>query len=182
MRVDVGADFYTSVAPEEAAIVRAAQSLGRCSFQGDQLQALLDGMPVDALRSVAAGMTMDELHENRAGFVAAVRDRLTEVFLRKLAEVIAKSKKDRAQTDADAQVSVRKVAVAASRQTLEIDLEERRAQIALAQEIEALTAAQITEVAWRKAERKPRRGRSRYRPRRRGRDNIGPDQCRKHPA
>lgn len=185
MRVDVGAEFYTSVAPEEDAIVRAAQSLGRRLFQGDQLQALVEGMLVDALRSVAAGMSLDDLHDDRAGFVAAVRVRLGEVFaryglrldavsltsldqtpfsaldennafnavgMRKLAEVIARSKKDRAQTDAEAQVAVRKVAVAASRQTLEIDLEERRAQIAQAQKIEILTAAQITEVAQRKAD------------------------------
>ena len=31
-------------------------------------------MMIDALRSVAAQMTMDELHENRATFVKQVRD------------------------------------------------------------------------------------------------------------
>jgi len=185
MRVDVGAEFYTSVAPEEDAIARAAQSLGRRSFHSDQLQALLEGMLVDALRSVAAGMSLDEMHENRADFVAAVRGNLTEVFaryglqldsvslttldqtpfatldennafnavgMRKLAEVIAQSKKDRAQTDADADVAVRKVAVEASRRTMDLDLEERRARIAQQQEIETLMAAQITEVARRKAD------------------------------
>mgnify|MGYP000390945348 CR=1 FL=1 len=36
---------------------------------------------VDALRSVAARMTMDELHENRAIFVAEVRDGVLKLFV-----------------------------------------------------------------------------------------------------
>jgi len=64
------------------------------------LRDLIDGMMVDALRSVAARMTMDELHENRAHFVA---------------EVIAKSKKERAAIDADSEVSVRRASMEASR-------------------------------------------------------------------
>ncbi len=185
MRVDVGAQFYVSVASNDDAIARAAQTLGKRTFQADQLRSLVDGMMVDALRSVAARMTMDELHENRAAFVAEVRESLREVLvrygleldsvsltaldqtpfasldennafnavgMRKLAEVIAKSKKERAEIDADAEVSVRRAAMEASRRSLEIDLEERRAQIAQQQEIETLSAAQLAEVAMRKAE------------------------------
>ncbi len=185
MRVDVGAEFYVSVAPEDDAIARAAQTLGKRTFQPDQLRSLVDGMMIDALRSVAARMTMDELHENRATFVAEVRDSLKGVLarygleldsvsltaldqtpfasldennafnavgMRKLAEVIATSKKERAEIDADAEVSVRRAAMEASRRRLEIDLEERRAEIAQQQEIETLSAAQIAEIARRKAE------------------------------
>lgn len=185
MRVDVGAQFYASVMPTEEAIARAAQTLGKRTFKPDELRSLIDGMMVDALRSVAARMTMDELHENRSTFVAEVRDSLKDVLsryglqldsvsltaldqtpfssldennafnavgMRKLAEVIAKSKKERAEIDADAQVSVRKAAVDASRRTMDINLEERRAEIAQQQEIETLTAAQIAEIARRKAD------------------------------
>ncbi len=185
MRVDVGAEFYVSVAPEDGAIARAAQTLGKRTFQADQLRALVDGMMVDALRSVAARMTMDELHENRSVFVVEVRDSLKDVLsrygleldsvsltaldqtpfasldennafnavgMRKLAEVIAKSKKERAEIDADAEVSVRRAAMEASKRSLEIDLEERRAQISQQQEIETLSAAQLAEIARRKAE------------------------------
>ena len=121
---------------------------------------LIDGMMVDALRSVAARMTMDELHENRATFVSEVREMLGDtlaryglqldsvlltaldqtpfasldennafnaVGMRKLAEVIAKSKKERAEIDADSEVSVRRASMEASRKRLEIELEERRA-------------------------------------------------------
>lgn len=185
MRIDVGAEFYASVVPEGSAIVRAAQTLGRRTFQPDQLGNLLDGMMVDALRSVAARMTMDELHENRAEFVRSVREELVEVLaryglqldrvsltsldqtpfsaldennafnavgMRKLAEVIAKSKKERAEIEGESQVSVRRAEVEANRRKLEIDLEQRRAEIAQTQEIEMLLATQLTEVARRKAE------------------------------
>ena len=54
LRVDVGAEFYVSVKPEAEAITRAAQTLGRRTFQRDELSDLIDGMMVDALRSVAA--------------------------------------------------------------------------------------------------------------------------------
>ena len=185
LRVDVGAEFYISVKPDVDSITRAAQTLGRRTFQRDELRELIDGMMVDALRSVAAKITMDELHENRATFVADVRDMLIEtlaryglqldsvsltaldqtpfaaldennafnaVGMRKLAEVIAKSKKERAEIDADSEVSVRRAAMEASRKRLSIELDERRAEIAQQQEIETLSAAQVSEVAQRKAD------------------------------
>lgn len=185
MRVDVGAEFYASVIPEAEAITRAAQTLGKRLFQPDQLKSLIDGMMVDALRAVAAQMTMDELHENRAAFVAQVHDALKDnlsrygleldsvsltaldqtpfsaldennafnaVGMRKLAEVISTSKKERAEIESASEVSVRKAAMEASKRKLEIDLEEQRAQIAQAQELQTLQAAQLAEVAARKAE------------------------------
>lgn len=185
LRVDVGAEFYVSVVPEADAITRAAQTLGKRTFQRDELRGLIDGMMVDALRSVAARMTMDELHENRAQFVREVREMLVgtleryglqldsvsltaldqtpfaaldennafnAVGMRKLAEVIAKSKKERAEIDSDSEVSVRRASMEAQRKRFEIELEERRAEIAQQQEIETLSAAQIAEVARKKAE------------------------------
>lgn len=185
LRVDVGVEFYLSVIPTAEGIARAAQTLGRRTFQADQLRNLIDGMLVDALRSVAARLTMDELHENRGAFVADVRSSLTEalaryglqldavsltaldqtpfsaldennafnaVGMRKLAEVIANSRKERAEIDADADVSVRRAAMEATKRKLQIDLEEREAEIAQQQEIETMLAAQLAEVARRKAE------------------------------
>ncbi|MDF0602850.1 flotillin domain-containing protein [Psychromarinibacter sp. C21-152] len=185
MRVDVGAEFYASVLPEDAAIFRASQTLGRRTFQADQLTALIDGMMIDALRSVAAQMTMDELHENRSDFVREVREALTDtlgryglqldsvsltaldqtpfssldennafnaVGMRKISEVIAKSKKDRAEIEGETAVAVRRAEVEANQRKLEIELQERRAEISQRQEIESLLAAQLTEVAQRKAD------------------------------
>ena len=73
------------------------------------------------------------------------------VGMRKLAEVIAKSKKERAEIDADSEVSVRRASMEASRQRSEIDLEERKAEIAQQQEIETLAAIQLAEIARQKA-------------------------------
>ena len=185
MRVDVGAEFYASVMPEPDAITRAAQTLGNRTFHADQLKSLVDGMMVDALRAVAARMTMDELHENRSAFAAEVHGALKDtlaryglqldsvsltnldqtpfssldennafnaVGMRQLAEIIADSKKKRAKIEGDSAVAVREAEVEAKRRKLEIELEERRAEIAQTQEIETLLAAQLTEVARRKAD------------------------------
>lgn len=185
LRVDVGAEFYVSVMPSEEGIARAAQTLGNRTFDAAKLRELIEGKLVDALRSVAARFTMDELHENRGRFVGEVRDSLLEslarngleldtvsltaldqtpfkaldennafnaVGMRKLAEVIAKSKKERAEIDADAEVSVRRAAMEAARRKLQIDLEEQTAQIAQVQQIETLKAAQVAEVVRRKAD------------------------------
>ena len=185
LRVDIGAEFYVSVIPNEDGIARAAQTLGSRTFEAARLRELIEGKLVDALRSVAARYTMDELHENRGGFVTEVRDALVEslarngleldtvsltaldqtpfgaldennafnaVGMRKLAEVIARSKKERAEIDADAEVSVRRAAMEANRRKLQIELEEQSAQIAQVQSIETLKAAQLAEVVKRKAD------------------------------
>ena len=185
MRVDIGVEFYVSVIASEDGIARAAQTLGNRTFDAAKLRELIEGKLIDALRSVAARMSMDELHENRGAFVRDVRESLVEslarngleldsvsltaldqtpfkaldennafnaVGMRKLAEVIAQSKKERAEIDADADVSVRRAAMEATRRKLQIDLEERQAEIAQVQQIETLKAAQLAEVVKRKAD------------------------------
>ncbi len=184
LRVDMGAEFYVSVHPAAESIALAAQTLGNRTFNPDALRELIEGKLVDALRAVAARVTMDELHENRGDFVAKVQQGLVEslarnglaldtvsltaldqtpftsldennafnaVGMRKLAEVIAKSKKERAEIDSDADVSVRRAAMEASKRKLEIELEEQQAEIAQVQKIESLKARQLAEVAKEKA-------------------------------
>ena len=73
MRVDVTAEFYVRVKPDSDAIATAAQTLGDRTMVPDDLKKLVEGKFVDALRSVAAGMTMEELHENRSDFVQQVQ-------------------------------------------------------------------------------------------------------------
>lgn len=185
LRVDVGAEFYLSVPPDEASVARAAQALGRRSFQPEELRALVEGMFVDALRAVAARHTMDELHEGRAEFMAAVRALIAPQLtgyglqldavaltaldqtpfaamdennafnaegLRRLSQVIAQSKRDRAEIEGQTQVSVHQAAMEAAKQQLDIELEQRRAEIAQAQQVEMLISAQLAEVARAKAE------------------------------
>ncbi|MEL1250633.1 flotillin family protein [Aurantiacibacter gilvus] len=73
LRIDVKAEFYVRVKPDSEAIGMAAQTLGHRTMQPEMLKDLVEGKFVDALRSVAAGMTMNELHEQRADFVQKVQ-------------------------------------------------------------------------------------------------------------
>ena len=184
LRVDVSAEFYVSVEPTENAIARASQTLGRRTFEADELRDLIEGKLVDTLRAAAAQLTMDEIHEGRAAFSKQVKTALTEevarnglelesvsltaldqtsfstldennafnaVGMRKLAEVVAKSKKDRAAIDADAEVAVKRSAMEASKRTLSINLEEQEAQIQQARDLEAMKATQLADIAEKKA-------------------------------
>jgi uncharacterized membrane protein YqiK len=73
LRIDVKAEFYVRVRPDAQSLAMAAQTLGLRTMQPEMLKDLVEGKFVDALRSVAAGMTMNELHEQRADFVQKVQ-------------------------------------------------------------------------------------------------------------
>jgi uncharacterized membrane protein YqiK len=76
MRVDVTAEFYVRVQATVDAIASAAQTLGQRTLQPDSLKELLEGKFVDALRTVAAELTMEELHEKRGEYVKRVRGKV----------------------------------------------------------------------------------------------------------
>ena len=74
MRVDVIAEFYVRVAAKPDAVAAAAQTLGLRTMEPEQLKELVEGKFVDALRTAAAEMTMEELHEKRGSYVKRVRE------------------------------------------------------------------------------------------------------------
>ncbi len=78
MRVDVIAEFYVRVAANPAAVAAAAQTLGLRTMEPAQLKELVEGKFIDALRTAAADMTMEELHEKRGIYVKRVRDMVAE--------------------------------------------------------------------------------------------------------
>ncbi|CAM5795784.1 flotillin family protein [Rhizobacter fulvus] len=78
MRVDVIAEFYVRVAARPEAVANAAQTLGLRTMEPDQLKELVEGKFVDALRTAAAEMTMEELHEKRGTYVKRVRETVAE--------------------------------------------------------------------------------------------------------
>lgn len=82
MRVDVVAEFYVRVQPTSESIANAAQTLGARTMQPEKLKELVEGKFVDALRSVAAEMSMEELHEKRVDFVQKVQQVVTEDLLK----------------------------------------------------------------------------------------------------
>src|SRR4249919_1170435 len=74
MRVDVVSEFYVRVQAGPEAIASAAQTLGQRTLEPETLKELVEGKFVDALRTAAAEMTMEELHEKRGSYVKRVRD------------------------------------------------------------------------------------------------------------
>ncbi len=82
MRVDVTAEFYVRVKTSAESIAKAAQTLGNRTLETDALKELLQGKFVDALRSVASGLSMEQLHERRADFVQSVQQSVSEDLLK----------------------------------------------------------------------------------------------------
>jgi len=73
MRVDIGVEFYVRVRPDASSIALAAQTLGQRTNDVQQLRELVEAKFVDALRSVAATMSLADLQEKRSDFVKAVQ-------------------------------------------------------------------------------------------------------------
>lgn len=82
MRADVTAEFYVRVKPTVDSIANAAQTLGLKTMNPSELKELVEGKFVDALRSVAAEMAMEELHEKRVDFVQKVQQVVSEDLLK----------------------------------------------------------------------------------------------------
>jgi uncharacterized membrane protein YqiK len=78
MRIDIKAEFYVRVEASKEAIAVAARALGTRTMRPESLQELLEGRFVDVLRSVAAEMTMEELHEHRGDYIRKVSAKVTE--------------------------------------------------------------------------------------------------------
>ncbi|MEL6519944.1 MAG: flotillin domain-containing protein [Pseudomonadota bacterium] len=101
-----------------------------------------NGLSLESVSLTALDQTpFEALDENNA---------FNAVGMRRLAEVISNSKKERAQIDAEAEVAVRRAAMEAEREKFTIEQDEERARIAQVQEIETMKAAQEAEVAARR--------------------------------
>jgi uncharacterized membrane protein YqiK len=74
LRADITVEFYVRVEPKEDSIALAAQTLGDRTNDANLLRELIEAKFVDALRSVAAGMTLPDLQEKRAEFVKGVQE------------------------------------------------------------------------------------------------------------
>lgn len=190
LRVDVGAEFYVRVHATDEGVANAAQALAGKSFRSADLAETLEGKLVDAMLSVAARYTMDELQDNRAGFAREVSEILTDnlaqnglllesvsltridqtpfhaldennafnaLGMRRLAEIIAVNKKERAVIEADAEVAVRQSQLDATKRKLTISREEEEAMITQQREIEIARSRSIAETAEEQATSEKRR-------------------------
>jgi uncharacterized membrane protein YqiK len=78
MRVDVVVAFFVRVKPTSEGVSTAAQTLGQRTNAPENLRALVDDKFVDALRSTAAQMTMQDLQDAREKFVQGVPNAVAE--------------------------------------------------------------------------------------------------------
>ncbi len=74
IRVDITTEFYVRVIPTEEGVSWAARSLGSRTQDPMALKEVIQGRLIDAMANVAASMTMDDIHENRAGYITNVSE------------------------------------------------------------------------------------------------------------
>ena len=77
MRVDLHTAFYVRVVATRAGVALAAQTLGARTLNSQSIQELMEGKFVDAMRTAAAELTLEELHAGRA-FIDRVRSLIQE--------------------------------------------------------------------------------------------------------
>lgn len=99
MRVDIEAEFFVRVIQKPDAVAAAASTLGRRTLDPTGLSDLLNGKFVGALRSVAAEMSLDEMHEKRGDFVKIVEERAAGALARNGLELESEAITDLDQTN-----------------------------------------------------------------------------------
>lgn len=78
LRVDIQAEFYVKIEPNEQDVLKAVASLGDKTLTPQAVNTLLEGKLVGVLRSVAATMDLQELHEKRQEFSDQVQEACLE--------------------------------------------------------------------------------------------------------
>lgn len=81
LRVDIAVAFFIRVRRDDAGIAAAAESLGPTKDEGaakEVIRKLIEDKATDGLRTVAAQMTLDDLHEQRAEFSQRVQQAIEE--------------------------------------------------------------------------------------------------------
>lgn len=99
MRVDVEAAFYVRVVGTREGVALAAQTLGGRTLNPQSIQELMEGKFVDAMRSVVAEMTLDELHVKGKDFVDRVAQLIEEVVTKNGLELESVSLSSMDQTE-----------------------------------------------------------------------------------
>jgi uncharacterized membrane protein YqiK len=74
MRVDVVGEFSVRVIPTRESVSLAARALGERTASAELIKEVVQGRFVDAMSTVAATMTMDEMHAGRKQFMRQVSD------------------------------------------------------------------------------------------------------------
>lgn len=101
LRVNVKAEFHIRVKAEPELISVAARTLGLKTMTADGIEEQVEGFCVGSLRSVAAEMKMDELHEQRQDFSHAVENSVAESLEEMGLELVSVALTSMDQTDID---------------------------------------------------------------------------------
>lgn len=80
MRVDITTEFFVRVIATKDGVSTAARTLGARTQDPMALKEVIQGRLVDAMAAVTATMTMDDIHENRAGYIKKVSDLVAGVL------------------------------------------------------------------------------------------------------
>lgn len=74
LRVDIVAEFFVRVVATKEGVSTAARTLGARTQDPMTLKEIIQGRFVDAMAAVAATMTMEEIHQDRLGYIRKVAD------------------------------------------------------------------------------------------------------------
>jgi uncharacterized membrane protein YqiK len=74
MRVDLNAEFFVRVGSSRESVAAAAQTLSRRTLQIEGMRELLEGTFAGALRTMAAQMTLEDMHERRKDYAELVKE------------------------------------------------------------------------------------------------------------
>ena len=74
MRVDISAEFFVRVIATKEGVSTAARTLGARTQEPMALKEIIQSRFIDAMASVAASMTMEEIHQDRGGYIRRVAD------------------------------------------------------------------------------------------------------------
>ena len=99
MRIDVQSAFYVRVKGDKDGVALAAQTLGARTLNPQSIQELLEGKFVDAIRSVAASMSLEEIHSESREFTDRVSKLVDDVVTKNGLELESVSLSSMDQTD-----------------------------------------------------------------------------------
>lgn len=99
LRVDVTAEFFLRVEARPEAISTAARALGMRTLDKEAIREVFEAPCVAALRSVASGMELEELHQKRAAFEHNVEEAVNAEFHKNGLELVSVSLTGLDQTD-----------------------------------------------------------------------------------
>ena len=74
MRIDIVAEFFVRVIATTEGVSTAARTLGARTQDQAALKEIIQGRFIDAMASVAASMTMEEIHTDRAAYINRVAE------------------------------------------------------------------------------------------------------------